>query len=386
MLAERLRDFDLGAFQDADELKGVDHGFALVVIVGDDEGVTRTLADFVDARGPRSQLFRGIKVVVTFMGGDGSIVGEPSVVATAVEADVTHRRSGFGGRFERFSDDGLVDVAETGVALTEEGEGFRNLPGSVAELDNERIVGKAFEDRGEIGNGFARAVEGKRELEKDGAKFFGGAENVEAGADGAFVFGSGLGRGGFRIVSEFLPELGGEDETRISGHAIKPLSGMVGTKGLVERGVDLDRVKEFGEKRCFVKILGAAGRVDVTGPVGIRPSRRADAESCGLGKPRGRRLWRGGAGNALAGARRAGRRSGPRFRHSFRVQIECRVIAEQVRVREAACQIATRIFPLNDGHQDCPGPGTLVCLAHDAVQGRNPRRRTLPKKSLQVHS
>lgn len=250
----------------------------MVVIVGDDESGARAFGDFADARGPGSQLFRGIKVVVTLVSGNGSIVREPSVVAAAVEADITNRRGGFGGGFDGFANHRLVDVAEASVVFAEESEGFRSLPGSVAKFDDERVIGKAFEHSGEIGGGLARTVEGKRELQEDGAEFIGGAKNVEPLADGAFVFSSSVGRGRFGIVGEFLPELRSEDKPGIGGNAIEPLCGMVRAQRLVEGSVDLDGVEEFGKKRCFVEIFGAARRVNVAEPVGIRPAGRTDAK------------------------------------------------------------------------------------------------------------
>ena len=57
MPTKRLRYFNFGPFQNADELKGVDDGFTLIVIVGDDESHTRALGDFVDPCCPGSKLF-----------------------------------------------------------------------------------------------------------------------------------------------------------------------------------------------------------------------------------------------------------------------------------------------------------------------------------------
>src|SRR5713101_3520212 len=41
VLAQRLGHLHLGAFEDTDELQGVDHGFALVMVVRDDEDIAR---------------------------------------------------------------------------------------------------------------------------------------------------------------------------------------------------------------------------------------------------------------------------------------------------------------------------------------------------------
>jgi hypothetical protein len=100
VLAERFGNFDFGAFEDVDELEGVDDGFALEVIVGDDEGVRRMFGDFADARDPRSEFFGGVEIVVALMGGDGGVVGEPGVVAAAMKTDVADGRGGLGRRSE----------------------------------------------------------------------------------------------------------------------------------------------------------------------------------------------------------------------------------------------------------------------------------------------
>ena len=63
----------------------------------------------------------------------------------------------------------------------------------MADFNYKWIVGKAFEQCREIGNGLLGAVKRKRELEEDGAEFRGSAENVEAGADGTLVRGGGPG-------------------------------------------------------------------------------------------------------------------------------------------------------------------------------------------------
>src|SRR5580700_193355 len=105
VLTKRLGNFDLCAFQDADELKGVDDGFALKVIVGDDESVAGVLGDFADAGDPGSELFGSVEIVVAFMRGDRSVIREPGVVAAAVKANVAYRRSGLSGRSERAADD-----------------------------------------------------------------------------------------------------------------------------------------------------------------------------------------------------------------------------------------------------------------------------------------
>ena len=84
------------------------------------------------------------------------------------------------------------------------------------------------------------------------------------------------GRAG-RIVREFLPQFRGEKKTRIFGDAVDPLRGHARGAGLVERCVDLDRVKKFGEVGCFVEAALAMRRINDARPIGVGPSSRADA-------------------------------------------------------------------------------------------------------------
>src|SRR5438445_7335500 len=56
MPAKRLRNFDFCAFENADELQSIDDRFALEVIVGDYESVTRMFRDGADAGDPGSEL------------------------------------------------------------------------------------------------------------------------------------------------------------------------------------------------------------------------------------------------------------------------------------------------------------------------------------------
>ena len=136
VLAKRFGDFDFCAFQDADELQGVDDGLSLEVIVGNDESVAGVLGDFTDAGEPWSELFGGVEIVVAFVGGDRTVIGEPGVVAAAVKANVAYRGSGLGRRSERAADDGLINVRETGVVFVEKSQGFRRVPGGMANFDD----------------------------------------------------------------------------------------------------------------------------------------------------------------------------------------------------------------------------------------------------------
>lgn len=74
-----------------------------------------------------------------------------------------------------------------------------------------------------------------------------------------------------------MPEFGREDKPRVGSDAVDPLRRMIRPNGIVERGIDLDGVEEFGEIRCFVKAFAAARRVNVAEPVWIRPAGWADA-------------------------------------------------------------------------------------------------------------
>jgi hypothetical protein len=272
VLPKRLGDFDFGAFEDADELEGVDDGLALKVIVGDDKGVAGVFGDFANARDPRSEFFRGIEIIVALVGRDGGIVREPGIVTPTVEADIADGRSGFRGGRERAANDRLIDVAEAGVVLPKESESLWGIPGAVADFDDERVIGEALEHGGEIGAGFLGPMERERELKEDGAEFVGDAKNVKAGTDGALVVGASAG-----VVREFLPEFGGEEKSRIGGDAGEPIGGMIGTQRMVERSVDLDGVEESGKILGLVESFGPAGRIYGTRPVRIRPACGADA-------------------------------------------------------------------------------------------------------------
>src|SRR5260370_34732751 len=99
------------------------------MIVGDNEGVASLPRDFADARHPRSKLLGGVKIVVPLVRGDGSIVGEPGIVAAAVQPHISDGRSSLSGRRNRSPNDGLVDVAETCAAGTKQVPRFGGNPG-----------------------------------------------------------------------------------------------------------------------------------------------------------------------------------------------------------------------------------------------------------------
>ena len=258
MLAQRLGDFDLCAFEDADKLERVHDGFALIVVVGDYECVVSVGGHFLHARDPWFEFFGGIEVVVALVCGDRFVIAEPGVVATAVQADVADGGGGLGGRRKGFSDDGLVDVANAGTMFVQERERVRRIPSIVAHFDYQRVIAKPQQDGGKISHGFLGAMKRKRELQQDGAEFAGGTEHVEAGAHGALILGDRAGSCRNGVVSETLPEFRGEDETGIGAYQIDPVFSEIRPKRLVKRSVDFDGVEEFGEIGGFVKVFRAA--------------------------------------------------------------------------------------------------------------------------------
>lgn len=248
MLAKVVGHFQFCSLQNTEKLQGVDDRLALVVVVGDDEGVAGVLLDFLNARDPGVEFLSRIEIVVTLVGGKLGIIAEPGVVAAAVETHVANGRGALRGWREGIADDGLIDVAEASVVLMEKIESGVRLPGGMTEFDDKRVVGEAFEKSGKMSDGFGRFVEGKTELEKNSAQLARFTENVKAGADVAFVFG-----GGRWFVREALPEFGGEQERRICGNAFEPACGVFRADGLIEGSVNFDGVEKLGEEGRLVK-------------------------------------------------------------------------------------------------------------------------------------
>src|SRR5229473_6120878 len=120
MTAERLRHFHFRSFQDADELQSVDDGFTLKVIVGHHKRFASPLRDFADARNPRSKFFSGVKIVVALMSGNRCVVAEPGIVAPSMKPHVRDSRGGLRGGPQGSADNGLIDVAETDPAGTQQ--------------------------------------------------------------------------------------------------------------------------------------------------------------------------------------------------------------------------------------------------------------------------
>ena len=241
MLAERFRHLHFGSLQNTEKFQGVHDGLAQVVIVGDHVGVTGVFADGTNTSDPGIEFLGGVEVVVAFVWRRCRIVVEPGVVTATVKANVADFRRGFRGRGEGVADDRLIDVAETDSMIAQESESVWSLPGRMAQLNDKGIIREAGEDTREVVDGFGGAMKGKRELKEDRAEFVCLSKNIETCTNGALVFG-----GGRRVVSEFLPEFRGEHKGRISGDAVEPECGVIGTQRLVERGIDFDSIEEFG--------------------------------------------------------------------------------------------------------------------------------------------
>src|SRR6266851_2721142 len=275
---KRLRHLYLRSRQAVDELQRIDDGLALKVIVGDHKGLASPFGDFADSRNPRRQLFGGVEIVVTLVRGNPCIVAEPRVVAPPVKPHVPDGRGSLRGRLKRSPDDGLVDVAETDAACVQQFQCFRRIPRSVANLDHQRVVSKSLDYGGEVRYGLRSAMKRKRELQQHRAEPVRRAKHIEPRANGALVRRGRAGRCGSDVVRESLPQLRGEGEAWIRRHSIDPLRRVVGMQRLVKRSVDLDSVKEFREIARLVESFRAAQRINVAGPVGIRPARRSHAQ------------------------------------------------------------------------------------------------------------
>lgn len=241
------------------------------MIVGDDESFTGGCGDVFDALGPGFEFGFGVEIVVAFGGWGGGIVGEPSVVATAVEADVADGRGDAFAGLDRAADDRLVDIAKADAAVVEQFVKIFSSPGGVADLDDQRVGMELIEEALQTIESLRRVVEGKRKLEQDGAEAFRVLEDIETGG-GDFD----VGGGDVFFVGEFAPQFRGEEETGVGGDAFEPLFGVGGLHRMVEGRIDFDGVKKFGEERGFVKIFGPRIGVEDALPVGVGPAGGAD--------------------------------------------------------------------------------------------------------------
>ena len=136
MRAKIIGYFQFGSLQNAEELQGIYDGFALVVVVGDHEGVAGVLLDLLDALDPGNEFVGRIEIVVAFVGRQFWIVAEPGVVTAAVESDVADGRGALCRWSEGIADDGLIDVAEASLVFAQKIERGLSLPGGVAEFDD----------------------------------------------------------------------------------------------------------------------------------------------------------------------------------------------------------------------------------------------------------
>src|SRR5215471_15696376 len=106
-------------------------------------------------------------------------------------------------------------------------------------------------------------MKGKWKLKQDCAQLAGVAQRVESGAHRALVFRSRIG-----VVRELLPQLRGENKTRIGRHELNPLPAVFWLQRLVERGVDLNRVEELSKIGGLMEACRLASRVHDACPVG----------------------------------------------------------------------------------------------------------------------
>ena len=77
------------------------------------------------------------------------------------------------------ADDGLIDVAEAGVALLEQRVELWIVPGTVANFDDQLVVLKSVEQAVRRREVFRCAVKGKRELQQNGGEFAAAASGAK---------------------------------------------------------------------------------------------------------------------------------------------------------------------------------------------------------------
>jgi hypothetical protein len=128
-MSQRLRDLHLLLGQQVNKLEGVYDRLRLKMIVGDHEGGARPRCNLLDPLGPRIEFLLRIKVVVAFFGRTHGIIAEPSIVAAAVQTNVSYRRRGLLTRPDGPADNGLVDIAKSDAALVQEFVEFLVRPG-----------------------------------------------------------------------------------------------------------------------------------------------------------------------------------------------------------------------------------------------------------------
>ena len=187
---------------------------------------------------------------------------------------------------------------------------------------------------------------------------------------------------------------------------------MVRPNRVVERRINLNGVEEFREIGRFVKTLPPPRRVNITGPVRVRPAGWSHANHALRFRFS---VWRHNW-NATVGAQQVypePRRAVPVFneaptlrstaapgsvllrKHARNRAAVLHVLrklrgqsrAEQPRLSthsELSCR-AECSRPRNVLRRDCRPDDSLVCFEHDAVQKATPRRPPLLQELLQVH-
>src|SRR6266481_1788674 len=171
MLAQRFGNFDFCVLEDVDEWQSIHDGLALEMIIGDHKRVAGVLLHFLHPRDPGSKLFGGVEVVIPLMHRNRGVVAEPGIVAPPVQPHVAHGRGRLRRRRQGAADKRLVDIAEAGIMLAQESQRFRRIPRGVAHFDDEGIIPKPQQNRGEMRHGLFGAMKGKWKLKKDGAEF-----------------------------------------------------------------------------------------------------------------------------------------------------------------------------------------------------------------------
>lgn len=246
------------------QIQRVDDALALIVIVGDDKSRIRMRGNLLDAFRPGFQFFFRVKIIVTFILGNRWIVGEPSVVAATMQSYVTDGGSDAFAGHDGTADYGLVNVTESDVEFLKQGVQFSSIPRRMPHFYDEWIVVESFRQAFQVSQRVRSVMKRKRELNKYRAQTFRIAKNIETCANAFLVF-----ERCAVFVREFLPELCGEEESRIGDYLLDPSLHQLRTKGLVERRVDFNRVEILREVCRLVKTARLWARIDDSLPVRV---------------------------------------------------------------------------------------------------------------------
>lgn len=90
ILAQRLRHFQPFVTEKMQQIERVDHTFSLIMIIHDGECGFRARSDAFDALGPWFQFLFGVQIVIALVARSGRIVGEPRIIAPAVQTEVSN--------------------------------------------------------------------------------------------------------------------------------------------------------------------------------------------------------------------------------------------------------------------------------------------------------